>query len=493
MIRAGVFAAATLWLTPVLAVGVHAFGLSLIPALALGCAGAAAMVWLTSGALADAVGPALESKILTAALVVSAAVAIVSVARISVYMGDPSRVDCSYVSDAWRAAHSCMTAYAEAARYVSDGTLNIYDMTLYEPRRFGPLKADSYHYPPPFLVLPAAIRAMRADIFQIRAVWFTMQALVLASTLLSLACWIGGRRGAYAIVGAVFAMATPQVVYALQQGNFQSTAVPLATAALVLVYAGRLKRGAALLAFTAASKIFPGVLIVYLLAARRWRAVAWTAVLGAVLVALSLTAFGSKPFVDFLRYEVPRISSGESFPQTERPDTMPSNESVYGLTTRLRVLGVSWLTEPRGLTIASLYGLLILALAALMGWREALDLSDPVGRARLIAAALALVSLASFRSPFIGLYGLVGTIWLMTLLAAGSRTDKSLLGGLGLIALFCAAVWLVPGPGHEPTMLALIASGVLFAVAACVNLYVVALSLRSARESADVVEILTKC
>ena len=40
-------------------------------------------------------------------------------------------------------------------------------------------------------------------------------------------------------------MATPQVVYALQQGNFQNTAVPLAVAALVLLYTGRLKGRAA--------------------------------------------------------------------------------------------------------------------------------------------------------------------------------------------------------------------------------------------------------
>jgi hypothetical protein len=477
--RAGVFAGAALWLTPVLAVGVHAFGPSLFPSLAIGCAAAVAIAWMTSGTLANALRPALESRILAVSLVVFAAVAIVSIARVSVYMADPSRVDCSYVDDAFRTAHSCMTAYAEAARYVSDGTRNIYDMTLYEPKRFGPLKADSYHYPPPFLLLPAAIRALRADIFQMRAVWFTLQAVVLASTLLSLACWIGGRTGAYAVVGAVFAMATPHVVYALQQGNFQSTAVPLAVAAVVLLYTGRLKRGTVLLAFTAASKIFPGVLIVYLLAARQWRALAWTAVFGAALLAITLTAFGSKPFVDFLRYEVPRISSGESFPQTERADTMPSNQSVYGATVRLRVLGLGWLTEPRGLAIASVYGLLVLALAGFAGWRATVDVSDPAGRARLVTAALALVSLASFRSPFVGVYGLMGTVWLMTLLAAGLRTDKSLLGALALVALFCVASWLIPGPGHEPTAIAMIVSGVLFVLAAGMNVFAVTRSRRS--------------
>jgi alpha-1,2-mannosyltransferase len=485
--RGAVSAGVTLWLTPVLAVGFHAFDLSLVSSLALGGACAAAIAWMSGGALVNALRPALDSRLLAVALIVFAAVAIVSIARISVYLADPARVDCSYVkNDAWRTAHSCMTAYVEAARFVSDGTHNIYDISLYEPRRVGPLKVDSYHYPPPFLLVPATIRALRADIFQVRAVWFTLQAVVLAVTLLSLACWIGGRTGACAIVGAVFAMATPHVVYALQQGNFQSTAVPLAVAALVLVYTDRAKRGAALLAFTAASKIFPGVLIVYLLAARRWRALAWTAVFGAALLLVTAAAFGTKPFVDFIRDEVPRISSGASFPQTERPDTIPSNYSVYGLTVRLRVLGLDWLTEPRGLAIASVYGLLVLALAAFAGWKHAINLSDPAGRARLVTAALALVCLASFRSPFIGVYGLLGTVWLMTVLAAGLRTNGSFLGALALVALFCVAGWLVPGPGHAPTTIALIVSGMVFLVGLCVNVLAV-------MPSRAIVKISTQC
>jgi hypothetical protein len=83
------------------------------------------------------------------------------------------------------------------------------------------------------------------------------------------------------------------------------------------------------------------------------------------------------------------------------------------------------------------------------------------------------VCLASFRSPFIGVYGLLGTVWLMTLLAARSRTDKGLLGALGLAALFCVAGWLVPGPGHAPTTIALIVSAMVFLVALCVNVLAV--------------------
>jgi alpha-1,2-mannosyltransferase len=480
MIR-GVFAATALWLTPVLAVGAHGFGLALIPSLAFGCLCAAAIAWLTCGALTNALRPAMASRILAIALVAFAAVAIVSIARISVYMADPSRVDCSYTkNDVWRTAHSCMTAYAEAARYVADGSLNIYDMALYEPRRFGPLKADSYHYPPPFLLLPAAIRAMRADMFQFRAVWFTMQALVLAATLLSLASWIGGRTGAHAMVGTVFLLATPHAIYSLQQSNFQNTAVPLAVAAVVLIYARRVKRGAAILAFAAASKIFPGVLVVYLLAARRWRALAWTAAFGIALLVITAAAFGTKPFVDFARHEVPRISSGASFPQTERPDTMASNQSVYGLTVRARVLGLGWLTEPRGLAIASVYGFLVLAFAAFVGWRSTFDISDPAGRARLVMTAIGLLALASFRSPFVGgVYGLVGTVWLLTLLAGRAPAERSFLGGLGLIAVFCTASWLIPGPGHAPTTIAMLVSAIVFIVAVGANVFALTLSLRS--------------
>ena len=62
-------------------------------------------------------------------------------------------------------------------------------------RALGPLKVDPFHYPPPFLLLPQAIRALAPDFWDVRRIWFALQALVLFGTIVGLAGWIGGYRG----------------------------------------------------------------------------------------------------------------------------------------------------------------------------------------------------------------------------------------------------------------------------------------------------------
>src|SRR5262249_13758353 len=151
--------------------------------------------------------------------------------------------------------------------------------------------------------------------------------------------------------------------------------------------------------------------VVYLLLARQWRALLWTALSGLVLIGVTAAVWGTLPFEEFVQRELPGIANGHAFPQSENPNVVTSNLSVYGLTVRLRFLGASGLDEPRGLMIASIYGLIALALAALAGAKGRIDLSSPAGRLSLVQTGLALLSLASFRSPFVGgVYGLVSTI-----------------------------------------------------------------------------------
>jgi hypothetical protein len=88
------------------------------------------------------------------------------------------------------------------------------------------------------------------------------------------------------------------------------------------------------------------------------------------------------------------------------------------------------------------------------------------GRVLLAQTGLALMSLASFRSPFVGgAYGLVATLWLLTLLAAGSRNRQSaVLWSLAFVA--CAvANRLTPSPYFPATTFWLAASAGLFVFA----------------------------
>jgi alpha-1,2-mannosyltransferase len=480
--RNGVFVAATLWLTPVMAVGLTGAGLSRVPAIVMGLVLAAAIAWWASGPLAATLSPVLAGRrALTIAVMLVAAIAIVQIARESVFMADSTQPGYSLMpGDPWRVEHSCMSAYFEAARFAQASTENLYDSTLYQPRHIGLLKVDSYHYPPPFLLLPQALRLVTTDFLQLRALWFAIQTLVFAGAVAALAVWIGERIGAFALLGGLFVLTTPTVLYSLQMGNFQTTAVALGAVALVFLVTQRIKTGAPILAYVALSKIFPGLLVVYLLLARRWRAVAWTAAFGVVLIVLTVVVFGPQPFADFVHHELPAISDGRAFPQSERPNVAASNTSIYGLTVRLRFLGASWLDQPMGLKVASVYGLIVLALAALAGWKGRIDLSTPTGRMLLVQTALALMSLASFRSPFVGgPYGLVASLWLLTLLAAASRNRQSaVLWSLAFVA--CAvANRLTPSPHSPPTTFWLAVSGGTFIFALAVNTWCVLRLIRS--------------
>jgi Glycosyltransferase family 87 len=485
--RSCILVAATLWLTPVLAVGLIGLGLTHVPAIVIGLVLAAAIGRWVSAPLAAMLSPALAGRrALTIAVMLVAAVAIVQIARESVFMADSTKPAYSVVpDDPWRVEHSCMSAYFEAARFTEAGTANLYDRSIYQPRHIGSLKVDSYHYPPPFLLGPRALRLITTDFFQLRALWFAIQTVVFAGAMVALAVWIGETIGAFALLGGLVVLTTPTVLYSLQMGNFQTTAVALGAVALVLLVTRRVKTGALILAYVALSKIFPGLLVVYLLLARRWRAVAWTAAAGVALLALSAAVLGPRPYADFVNYELPAISDGRAFPQSERPNVVASNQSVYGLTVRLRFLGASWLDQPAGLKVDSVYGLIVLALAALAGWKGRTDLSNPAGRMLLVQTGLALMSLASFRSPFVGgPYGLVVTLWLLALLAADSRNRRSAV--LWSLAFVASAVVnrLTPSPYYPPTTFWLVASGGIFVLALGVSTWCV-LRLLLSRPSAS--------
>lgn len=337
-----------------------------------------------------------------------------------------------------------------------------------------------------FCSCPRALRLITTDFFQLRAIWFALQALVFAGVIAGLGVWIGEAIGAYTLVGGLFVLSAPSVIFSLQMGNFQTTAMALGALAFVFLLTRREARGGIVLAYLALSKIFPGLLVVHLLFARRWRAVAWTGAAALVLIALSIWVVGTGPWLDFLHHEVPGIMNGKAFPQSEKPNVVESNQSIYGLMVRLRYLGAGWLDQPLGLRAASVYGLLILGLAAFAGWKGRLSVDRAAGRLMLVQTAVALMSLASFRSPFVGgTYGLVSTLWLLTLLCAGATTRTQAV--LWTLAFCVCAVgnYLTPSPTFAPTPFWLIASAGILAFAVAASVWTVMRSV-SRSEGAEV-------
>ena len=446
------FAGLFLWLTAGLAVGAGALGLPRVLAIVAGAIAAAISAHFASRALHRRIAGSV-SRSLGVALVAASALAIFRIGTLAVFMADVHRVEYSIKPDEeFRRSHSCFSAYAESARFADEGGQNIYERALYIPsggqRSIGPLKVDPFHYPPPFLLLPEALRVVAPDFWDLRRLWFAMQALTLAAAVVGLAGWIGGMQGGFALLAGILVLASPHTAATLQQGNFQITAIAVALVAIALLMSGLTATGSGLLAYAALSKIFPGVLVVPLIAARRWRLLAWIAAAGAVLVVLTVVVMGMRPFQDFVSTALPDISSGAAFPQADVPAQSRVNWSAYGETVRLRQLGVSWLTTPRGLMVAQLYGLAVVALAAWVGWKRRFDLSVGTGRLALLQVSLALVSLASFRSPFVGVvYGSIGTLWVIGLTAASMPTEARRAAWFTGFVILAWSTWLLPAPG----------------------------------------------
>ena len=465
-------AATAAWLAPVLIVGALGVGLptwaasvtGILAALALGRALAPGVTSLFSG-------PIGANAAVRLALALGVAVAIYRVASLGVFMAHAGMPQFSMrPEDPFRAKHSCFSSYAEAARFLEAGG-PIYDRSLYQPRVIGPLNVDPYHYPPPFLLLPQALRQVTADFWNLRRMWFSLQAAVLALVIVSLAVWLGGTPGLVALIGGVVILALPTTLFALQQGNFQVTAASLAMGGVMLLANRRFAAGAALVAYASLAKIFPGILVVFLAGARRWRALGWVTVAGIVLIVATLGTQGWKPTHDFVTHALPEISSGAAFAHAEERRTAAANWTIYGEAVRLRHLGFSSFDRQAGLRLASVYGVLVIALAAFAGFRSRFGLDVPDRRA-LALATISLVALAAFRSPFAGgPYASVATLWTMTLLAAGAATVMRAAVWLAATVALSLLLWMVPSPNYPQPAAWLWGSGAMVLAGVAVNLW----------------------
>jgi hypothetical protein len=448
--RAAAGATVLVTFAPALAAGAVGLGVPGVAAIPLGVVlGLLSAAW-SSRHLQPLLEAAIGRSPLFAALVVAGVLVLIPMARLSVFMADVSRVDCAFLgSDGFRLNHSCLSAYSEAARLSVGAGHNVYEESAYRGRFLGRLRVDTYHYPPPFLLLSRGVAAISGDFFAQRATWYALQVTMLLCSAVGLCWWIGGAPGGRLLLLLPFALCAPSVVSGLQFGNYQTTALSLAVVGLALIASSRLVAGTGFIAIAAATKIFPGLLVVYLLFARRWKTVAATAAWCAVLVALTVAVTGVRPFVDFVQYEMPRISDGSAFPQANEPRTAAVNNGFYGMVFKLRMLGWAVMTVEAGQTLTAIYGVALLAVAMALGWRRdgLLPGTDPRDRLDTVALWLALVGLASFRSPFVGAaYGMASTMWLVAVLAARDGTARQWILGLTTLALAFAASWMLPPP-----------------------------------------------
>lgn len=429
--------------------------------LSLGLAGLLTLlsVAAVTGLLAQRVFPRIPStldglagrhKALTALYMAAALVAFVSVARVSIFMGDPTRVDQQVLpGEKFLETHSCLTAYVRADTLSRGGVDNLYESQWWHgahgfpPRPAGaedpyrPFILDYYAYPPPFLFVVAPLAPLDGDFMAQRALWFGLNGLLLAAGLWILARWIDGPNAHRVLLLAPIFFASLPVLVTLQVGNFQIAVIVLSVLAMVAFHNGRDATGGALLAFTILSKISPGVLGVVLLAQRRWRSAAWSAGFGAIFLALSALTLGVNPIESFFTFMLPRLGSGEVFAfMDDDPFSVLTNMSPFGLPFKLQLMGLDvgdpWVLGRR---LGRGYSVVLVVLAVLAAVRR------PGGRRTQAVTWMSLLVLAALQSPFAPGYTLIALLWAITLLVVEVDTVR---GGIALVLLWLGLVVVVP-------------------------------------------------
>lgn len=409
--------------------------------------------------------------------------ALFQLARLCVFILNPAAVGCAISPSRGLGlanSHSCVSAYFVAAQSATT-TPNVYDSELYafpsasadeirKPRSIGPFKIDAYEYPPPFLLLPRGLRIFSPDFLRFRMIWFALNGAVLLIGLLAVARALGPVVGRRALLLSPLVLASDLTIGTLQVGNLQAIVFGLAMLAMVLFAQRRYAAGGALLAFATVSKLFPGLLLVYLLARRKWAALAWTIGLIIVLVGISLLDTGRAPYDAFLKH-LPKLLGGESFPAFRNPHAVAQNFSIPGMAFKLRLFGVPWASFAAMRIVGWIYTLIALAATVIVARRPLNRIEQPI-------AWLAILIVASLRSPFLPLYAVIPALWLLTLLVAVvAPTVRTL--------CFALLAWLIlnitiPISGQDPRL-----SSIILLLPQTVMVILIVLALRNRAEPAD--------
>lgn len=345
-----------------------------------------------------------------------------NLARVSHFMIDADATSATaFPADEFSLHHNCLTAYYRAALAERAGVANVYDPTIYfggeadppSAGMIGPFNVDPYEYPPPFLVPARAALAASSDFMTWRAAWFGLEALLLIGALVVLAAWIGGDAGVFVFLLAPAVLFAMPVVFTLQIGNFQLAAIAIAVLALVAIERDRDVLGGSLLAAITVCKVFPGLLLVYLIARRRWRAAITMVAASAAMLALTAALVGLAPFRAFLTFQLPRMSDGSAFPWLQSfVPAIAVNHSIFGIVIKLRAAGIAGMTFGLASKLAWVYSLVAVAIAWIAGR------SHPErDRGAEALVWLALLQVATLRSPFVpDAYALIAPLWIIALL-----------------------------------------------------------------------------
>ncbi len=388
-------------------VGLKALGIPLLMAIPLAILIALLGIFLLTKRLpTELIGIRMRKPWLSILWLLIAIVSVLQIARLSVFMIDPTQTQHSlFPGDKWMIEHCCLTAYNESARFVSEGENNIYKKELYFGEEFKTNKefrrkldgfnVDPYHYPPPFLLLPIMARAVVGGNFlDLRMLWFAIGVL----SLLFAIGFITYRlepEGRLRMIGmAPLFWCSMPVLAGLQMSNVQIIIIAISIISMA-AFTFNKPVGGILLAMSSVAKIFPGILVVYLLAQKKFREVGWVVGFAVVLSIIAFIVVGQNAFQAFINYELPQLSSGEAFSGPfSRAFAVSRNMAPFGLPLKLGWLGLPGMTLEIGRIVSSIHLLMVLILAIWSGRQK------PRSNTEMISVWISLISLGSLVSPF---------------------------------------------------------------------------------------------
>jgi hypothetical protein len=318
----------------------------------------------------------------------------------------------------WQSGHSCVSCYWVAAKR-APSVPDLYLDTVYRPvvrpdvprtPNLGPFFVDVFEYPPTFLPLPRLLALATPDFWGFRRLWFALNLAGVVAGLVLIARRVDAAFGTHALWLTPWAMLAPSVIGTLQVGNVQLLFLAQSAIAMLLFERRRHALGGALLGYAIVSKLYPGVLILYLLLRRDWRAVGWTAAAGLALSLVAIADVGWTPFAAFLDH-LPKLLSGEAFPGLRQPAPIALNESIPGLVFKLPLFGGPDMGFAGARIVGWVYTLVVVGATAWLAQRRSDRGYDPL-------AWLAILILATLRSPFLPGYGAFPSLWLATICAA---------------------------------------------------------------------------
>lgn len=390
---------------------------TLIAALAAGLVGL--LVYARPIVALDAAASPRSLRILSG---LATLVALVQLARIAVFTVAPSQIAYSeFPTSEWEFRHSCLSAYFVAGQAASHGS-NVYDDSLYtapdddptKPRKallIGPFKIDVFEYPPPFLLMPRALQLVTQDFLRTRMLWFALNGGFVLLVFLVVARFLGRPADQRALLLSPLVWMSLPMISVLQKGNVQAMVIAASMLAMVLFERRRWAAGGVLLAFATVSKLYPGMLVVYLIARRQWRAVAWTTALSVAFVLIAFLDLGWAQYAAFLDH-LPGLLSGEAFPAFRNPMATAMNFSVPGIVFKLKLFDVPGMSFEAAKMLGGVYTLVAVTMTVLAGLHAPREHEKPM-------VWMAILILATLRSPFLPqAYAGVPPLWLLTLLAA---------------------------------------------------------------------------